>query len=116
MTYRQQLRDPRWQKRRLEVMQRDGWRCVACGDSQSPLNVHHKRYLRGKPPWASPDADLETRCETCHEGTHGLRGVTIWWDDAVGGWMATDGARHVRLTTKRTSPHARAEAERRFAA
>ncbi len=30
MTYAEQLKDPRWQKRRLEILQRDEWRCL-CG-------------------------------------------------------------------------------------
>ena len=68
MTYSDKLKDPRWQKRRLEVMQRDGWQCVRCGSGLNdgiPFNVHHLRYH--KEPWNARDEDLETLCEQCHE-------------------------------------------------
>jgi len=31
MTYKEKLLDPRWQKKRLEVLERDGWACRALG-------------------------------------------------------------------------------------
>jgi hypothetical protein len=37
MKYSDKLKDPRWQKKRLEVFERDGWCCQCCGDSESPL-------------------------------------------------------------------------------
>lgn len=47
MTYKEKLKDPRWQKKRLEIFDRDGWKCVECGDKDSTLNVHHIFYLSG---------------------------------------------------------------------
>ena len=75
MNYREKLRDPRWQKLRLEVMSRDGWRCqaVACATSRNPrvmLVVHHKRYVAGHEPWDYLHKDLITLCENCHEAIH----------------------------------------------
>ena len=58
------LKDPRWQKKRLEILERDGWACKLCGDKESTLAVHHCGY-HGK-PWESPDEELETLCEKCH--------------------------------------------------
>ena len=74
--------DPRWQRKRLEIMQRDGFACVSCGDSSSTLHVHHKRY-QGE-LWESPSDDLQTLCETCHSaiGPHPKGG--IWWRRASG--------------------------------
>jgi hypothetical protein len=63
--YSEKLRDPRWQRRRLEVMQRDDFRCKCCGDALSTLNVHHLMYV--KEPWDCPLEKLETLCERCHE-------------------------------------------------
>ena len=57
-------KDPRWQKRRLEIMERDGFACVACGNKESELHVHHKRY-RGQ-PWEAKDDDMQTLCVYCH--------------------------------------------------
>jgi hypothetical protein len=65
-TYSEKLRDPRWQKRRLEIMQRDKFSCRKCCDDTSTLNVHHRWYERGKEPWESTDECLVTLCERCH--------------------------------------------------
>jgi hypothetical protein len=66
MTYSEKLRDPRWQKMRLCIMERDGFECQKCGDKQSTLNVHHLFYQRGKAPWEYDPSHLVTLCETCH--------------------------------------------------
>lgn len=65
-SYSERLRDPRWQRKRLEVMESDGWACVRCGDTGSTLNVDHKLYLRGRNPWEYEDNELQTLCESCH--------------------------------------------------
>lgn len=65
--YAQKLRDPRWQKMRLKVMERDEFTCQHCFDTESTLNVHHKDYERGKDPWDYPEDWLETLCENCHQ-------------------------------------------------
>lgn len=65
-SYLQKLRDPRWQRRRLEIMQRDEFTCVQCCDTRSTLNVHHKYYRPNAEPWEYPDAALVTLCEACH--------------------------------------------------
>lgn len=71
-------KDPRWQKKRLQIFERDGWKCVACGDSQATLCVHHCAYS-GK-PWDVEDALLQTLCESCHHylGEHPKGGV--YWE------------------------------------
>ena len=64
MTYAEKLRDPRWQRKRLEVMQRDGFTCRDCGSTTETLHVHHCWYA--KEPWEISDAYLLTLCEECH--------------------------------------------------
>lgn len=66
MTYSEKLRDPRWQKKRLKILERAGWKCQCCKDSKNTLNVHHLVYT-GKDPWDEPDSNLEVLCEDCHE-------------------------------------------------
>lgn len=66
-TYSEKLRDPRWQRMRLEIMGRDSFRCRLCGDAESTLNVHHIYYERGAEPWDYPESALVTVCENCHE-------------------------------------------------
>jgi len=66
-TYLAKLRDPRWQKKRLKILERDEWTCQICGDSESTLHVHHRRYIVGREPWEYHDGCLVTLCEGCHE-------------------------------------------------
>jgi len=65
MEYSEILKDPRWQKKRLQILERDNWTCCFCGDTESTLHVHHIVYS-GK-PWEQRDASYLTLCETCHE-------------------------------------------------
>lgn len=64
-TYAEKLKDPRWQKKRLKILERDNWKCVVTGDSTETLHVHHRRYF-GQ-PWDAPDEELETVCERVHD-------------------------------------------------
>lgn len=68
MMYKQKLLDPRWQKRRLEILQRDGFACKLCADTTTTLHVHHNSYL-GE-PWESPEHELITVCDHCHIALH----------------------------------------------
>jgi len=66
MTYAQKLRDPRWQKKRLRIFERDGWACCCCHSKNKNLQVHHLVY-RKLDPWDYDDAVLQTLCDECHE-------------------------------------------------
>ena len=66
MTYAEKLKDPRWQKKRLSILNRDGWRCRDCGDGSKTLHIHHCHYAKGA-PWDTPDDLLLTLCASCHE-------------------------------------------------
>ena len=65
-SYAEKLRDPRWQKKRLEILERDGWTCRCCGDEDKTLHIHHRYYLRGIEPWEYELESLITLCEHCH--------------------------------------------------
>jgi hypothetical protein len=69
-TYFEKLRDPRWQKKRLEAMESKDFTCELCGDSKSTLNVHHKTYLKGREPWEYSIDQLSVLCESCHKQHH----------------------------------------------
>lgn len=64
--YIKKLKDPRWQKKRLAIMNRDNFTCQYCLDTETTLNVHHYYYGKGD-PWEVPDEALITLCEDCHE-------------------------------------------------
>jgi hypothetical protein len=70
MTYADKLKDPRWQKKRLEIYQRDDFECQRCFDKGSTLVVHHKWYTKGDDPWSYPDTCYITLCEDCHNIFH----------------------------------------------
>lgn len=70
MTYSEKLRDPRWQKKRLEIMNRDGFKCRDCGSDVITLSVHHHRYKANAEPWEYPAHDLGTFCQPCHDARH----------------------------------------------
>ena len=77
------LRDPRWQKRRLEIFRRDGWQCQNCDnglESGVELHVHHLAYLGN--PWDAGDEDLSTRCAECHDREHAVPGMSLQELDA----------------------------------
>lgn len=71
-TYGQKLKDPRWQRRRLEVMESAHFACDECGNTEETLNVHHKRYIRGREPWEYDDKYLACLCDTHHDAWHGM--------------------------------------------
>lgn len=64
--YWELLRDPRWQRKRLEVMQAAGFQCQECSSAIKTLNVHHTFYRRGAKPWEYETAELRCLCEDCH--------------------------------------------------
>jgi 5-methylcytosine-specific restriction endonuclease McrA len=68
-SYFEKLKDPRWQKVRLKVMERDNWTCQSCGDKSEMLTVHHGLYRWGVEPWDLPLDTLWCLCEGCH-GMH----------------------------------------------
>jgi hypothetical protein len=71
--YAQKLKDPRWQQLRLKVLERDGWACVKCSDTESTLHVHHTYYADPEDemdPWVYGQASLITLCDECHKSEH----------------------------------------------
>jgi hypothetical protein len=74
-TYQQKLLDPRWQRKRLEILQRDNWTCQACLDTEHTLHVHHRYYQKDKNPWEYPPQSLVTLCAECHEKETNTRGT-----------------------------------------
>jgi len=67
--YSEKLKDPRWQKKRLQILERDNWACYWCGDKETTLHVHHLWY-QGRNPWDTEDEGLQTLCSECHDVNH----------------------------------------------
>ena len=66
--YTRKLTDPRWQKKRFEILHRDNFTCLNCGDDKSELHVHHINYINN--PWDANSEMLITLCHNCHELIH----------------------------------------------
>ena len=91
--YVEKLKDPRWQKMRLKILERDQWRCTRCDDTTNTLHVHHLCYRPGKDPWESTAEELVTFCASCHEEETStstmarqevIQKLTMWpWDAAA---------------------------------
>ena len=64
---RKLYRSRAWQRVRLIVLSRDGWRCVRCGRA-GRLEVHHKRHV-AQGGDEQPE-NLETLCLDCHKAEH----------------------------------------------
>jgi HNH endonuclease len=74
MSYQDKLKNPCWQKKRLEVFSEANWRCQKCKRSDLQLHVHHLVYRRVE-PWEYKLNELEALCKRCHLKVHNfLRG------------------------------------------
>jgi hypothetical protein len=71
MTYAEQLKSPKWQKLRLEVLQHDNFTCKICGSKDKQLHVHHGAYIPGYKVWDYDPWLLHTLCYECHSHTEG---------------------------------------------
>lgn len=72
-TYAEKLKDPRWQKCRLDVLSRDGFTCQLCGDKETELHVHHLEYEFNKEPWGYPLTNFVAYCRHCHAAVEHLK-------------------------------------------
>lgn len=63
--YQEKLKHPKWQKKRLKILERASWKCQCCGDEDETLMVHHLVYGGGN-PWEIEEDKLEALCESCH--------------------------------------------------
>jgi hypothetical protein len=76
-SYAEKLKDPRWQKKRLESLELADWECSVCQSKESTLHVHHHQYLKGREPWEYESDQLEVLCEDCHKEEHEEHDVLI---------------------------------------
>lgn len=68
MSYHDDMKTATWQKRRLQLLERDKWKCQnhdCTGESQQ-LEIHHIDYIPGQKIWEYPDDMLLTLCSKCH--------------------------------------------------
>lgn len=66
MTYSEQLKHPKWQRKRLEIFERDNYTCLLCKSNENQLSVHHGFYMNTFKLWDYPNESLFTLCIECH--------------------------------------------------
>ena len=72
MSYRDLLNHPKWQRKRLRILDRDQWTCRYCRNTEQQLHVHHIIYEHTD-PWETQDKYLITLCHECHEKEESLK-------------------------------------------
>jgi hypothetical protein len=80
--YSDKFKDPQWQKKRLEIMGRDGFTCQHCSASDKTLSVHHLYYVSNRDPWNYPGWCLITICNDC------ISHVRAIYEQEKGTWEA----------------------------
>lgn len=83
--YTDQLKDPRWQRKRLEILEARGWKCEDCGETAKELHVHHPIYLKGYLPWEYPDWMYIVLCGRCHNDRHEMQTSLLLWFGQIRG-------------------------------
>ena len=78
MSFVEQYKDPRWQRKRLEIMQGADFKCQECGSADKELNVHHIKYETGLKVWEYPDDYLKCFCEFCHKRHHSIDDTILY--------------------------------------
>ncbi len=69
MSYKTDLRRGEWQRKRLEIMERDNFKCRVCSKVDNLL-VHHLHYESGLRPWEYDNESMVTLCDSCHTKIH----------------------------------------------
>lgn len=75
LSYQDLLRHPKWQKKRLQILERDDFTCQYCGDKETELQIHHLKYYKN--PWDAKDEHLLTLCKDCHHLTTFNKGLNV---------------------------------------
>lgn len=65
-TYQRKLSHPEWQRKRLEILNRDNFTCQYCEAKDKELHIHHIYYLPNTLPQNYPDDAYTTLCYECH--------------------------------------------------
>lgn len=75
LTYAEKLLNPKWQRKRLEILQRAEWRCQECQAEDRTLHVHHIYYPACCEPWDVPGELLLALCDFHHRERQAVEAV-----------------------------------------
>ncbi len=74
--YSRKLANPKWQKKRLKILNRDKFTCKLCNDQDTELQVHHLKYTVDE-PHLEPEINLITYCDDCHRLVESIKKIRI---------------------------------------
>lgn len=77
MDYKEQIKHPNWQKKRLEILKRDDFMCQECNDTKNQLHVHHLTYTKNSLIWEYDNSNLITYCSVCHDNWHKIKNEIV---------------------------------------
>lgn len=73
MAHHQFYKDPRWIRKRANILRRDEYMCRQCkryGKTTAATTVHHIHPLDQRPDLALVNDNLLSLCNKCHDGMH----------------------------------------------
>ena len=70
MTYKEQIKSPFWQRKRLEILNMYDFKCADCKCTDKQLHVHHLIYISGLKIWEYDNELLLPLCNECHNSAH----------------------------------------------
>lgn len=69
--YTEQYNSPKWQKKRLEILELHNFKCDECDNKEEKqLHVHHRFYLKDRKVWEYDNDVFQVLCETHHTKVH----------------------------------------------
>jgi hypothetical protein len=80
-SFTQKFHDPRWIKKRTELLHAYDFTCVKCGAANGHALVHRIKHVPHLDPWNYPDHLLQVLCRDCQK-------ITILIDNI---WAAKEG-------------------------
>ena len=75
MNYSEQIKSPKWQMKRNEILNLKGYKCEQCGDTETQLHVHHRFYIKGRKIHEYDNDVLQVLCENCHSAVHAKKEI-----------------------------------------
>lgn len=98
--YAELLRDPRWLRKRAEILELHGCACFHCHKKTNCLQVHHRYYISRRMPWEYPNWALVPLCDDgCHKKIQD-RHAQGWEDWEELGGLFADGTGYGALPEK----------------
>ena len=72
-SYSEQIKSPKWQKKRLEILQLHNFKCEECNSTERQLHVHHSRYIKNRKAWEYDNDIFQVLCSICHNKKHTVK-------------------------------------------